>query len=90
MKDDRVGCAINRTKYGALKGGQHITSRTFNAISQSPLAHAFSIAVPSLETMAVREALWACEFTLRVEWSRSSTYGGTAPIAGARAGKGVA
>ena len=49
------------------KGGQNITSQTFNAISKSTSAHVFNIQVPSLETIISREVLWTAEFTLKIE-----------------------
>ncbi len=92
VKDDRVGCVTDQIKYGVLKGGQNITSQTFNAISKSTSAHVFNIAVPSLETIISREVLWNCEFTLRLECYGNSNDGGTAPLAGgaSRAGRGTA
>ncbi len=45
VKDDRIGCITDQTKYGVLKGGQNTTSQTFNAISKSTSAHVFNIAV---------------------------------------------
>ena len=32
IKDDRIGCITDKIKYGVLKGGQSVTSQTFNAI----------------------------------------------------------
>ena len=67
VKDDRIGCITDKIKYGVLKGGQNVTSQTFNAISKSSSAHVFNIAVPSLETIISREVLWKSSFTLRIE-----------------------
>ena len=67
VKDDRIGCITDKIKYGVLTGGQNITSQTFNAISFSPSSHVFNIAVPSLETIISREALWTSDVTLRIE-----------------------
>ena len=67
IKDDRIGCITDKIKYGVLKGGQNITSQTFNAISSSTSAHVFNIAVPSLETIIDREVLWTCDLTLKIE-----------------------
>ena len=61
VKDDRTGCITDKIKYGVLKGGQNVTSQTFKAISSSPSAHVFNIAVPSLETIIDREVLWTCD-----------------------------
>ena len=67
VKDDRIGCITDKIKYGVLKGGQNITSQSFKAISASPSAHVFNIAVPSLETIIDREVLWTCSLTLRID-----------------------
>ena len=67
LKDDRTGCITKEIKYGVLKGGQNVTSQVFNAISSSPSAHVFNIAVPSLETIISREVLWTSELTFRIE-----------------------
>ncbi len=67
IEDDRIGCIADKIKYGVLKGGQNVTSQTFNAISKSASAHVFNVAVPSLETITSREALWTCSLTLKIE-----------------------
>ena len=41
VKDDRIGCVTDKTKYGVLKGGQSITSQTLNTSSKSTSAHVF-------------------------------------------------
>ena len=66
IKDDRLSCT-DKIKYGVLKGGQNVTSQTFNAISKSTSAHVFNIQVPSLETIISREVLWTADFTLKIE-----------------------
>ena len=65
VQDDRTGCITNKIKYGVLKGGQNITSQSFNAISKSTSAHVFNIAVPSLETIISREVRCPANFTLK-------------------------
>ena len=65
VKDDRIGCITDKIKYGVLKGGQNVTSQTFKAISSSPSAHVFNIAVPSLETIIDREVLWTSDLTFK-------------------------
>ena len=89
VKDDRI---TDQIKYGVLKGGQNITSQTFNAISKSTSARVFNIAVPSLETIISGEVLWNCEFTLRLECYGNSNDAGNAPLpnGATRASKGVA
>ena len=67
IEDDRIGCITDKIKYGVLKGGQNVTPQTFKAISSSPSAHVFNIAVPSLETIIDREVLWTCDLTFRIE-----------------------
>ena len=67
IKDDRIGCITDKIKYGVLKGGQNVTSQTFNAMSESTLAHVANVAVPSLETIISREVLWTCNLTLKIE-----------------------
>ncbi len=67
IKDDRVGCITDKIKYGVLKGGQNVTSQTVNAISKSTSADVFNVVVPSLEAIISREALWACNLTLKIE-----------------------
>ena len=74
VKDDRIGCITDKIKYGVLTGGQNITSQSFNAISASNSAHVFNIAVPSLETVISREALWTYDFTLRMECSKNRRF----------------
>ncbi len=67
IKDYRIGCITDKIKYGVLKGGQNVTSQTFNAISKSTSAHVFHVAVPSLETIISRKVLWACSLALKIE-----------------------
>ena len=67
IKDDRIGCITDKIKYGVLKGGQNVASQTFTAISKLTSAHVFNVAVPSLETIISREALWTCNLTLKIE-----------------------
>ena len=73
IKDDRLGCITDKIKYGVLKGGQNITSQSFNAISKSTSAHVFNIAVPSLETIIDRQVLWTCDLTLRIDCYTTAT-----------------
>ncbi len=67
IRDDCVGCITDKIKYGVLKGGQNVTSQTFNAISKSTSARVFNVAAPSLETIISREVLRACNLTLKIE-----------------------
>ena len=57
ITDDRIGCITYTIKCGVLKGGQNVTSQTFNGMPKSTSAHVFNVAVPSLETIISREAL---------------------------------
>ena len=65
--DDRIGRATGKIKHLVLKGGRSITSQSLKKISATPSAHVFNTAVPSLETVISREALWTCCLTLRIE-----------------------
>ena len=56
-KDDRLGCITSKVNYQALKGGQHITSQPFKAISKTTAAHTYNTTVPSSETIISREVL---------------------------------
>jgi hypothetical protein len=72
VKDDRLGSITDKIKYAVLKGGQNVTSQTFNAISYTTSSHVFNIAVPSLETIIAREVLWTSSFTLKIECNAAS------------------
>ena len=74
VKDDRIGCVTDQIQYAVLKGGQNVTSQVFNAISKSTSAHAFNIAVPSLETIISREVLWTCTLTLHITVGNRAGY----------------
>ena len=67
-KDDRIGAITEAVKYGVFKGGQNVTSYTYNSITtNSTSSQVFNIAVPSLETIISREVLWEATVTLRIE-----------------------
>ena len=74
IKDDKIGCVTDKIKYGVIKGGQNVTSQTFEAISKSTSAHVFNIAVPSLETIIDREVLWTCDLTLKIEVTNKAVF----------------
>ena len=61
VKDDRIGCITDKINYGVFKGGQNITSQSFNTVSSSTSAHVFNVDVPPLERNKPREALWTCD-----------------------------
>jgi len=46
VKDDRL-MVTDKVKYAVFKGGQNVTSATFNAISQSNSSHTYNIQVPN-------------------------------------------
>ena len=83
VKDDRIGCITDQIKYGVLKGGQNITSQTFNAISKSTSAHVFNIAVPSLETIISGSVELRIYIEARMLWQLERRRNG-APRAGKR------
>jgi hypothetical protein len=67
-KDDRIGAITEAVKYGVFKGGQNVTSYTYNSITtNSTSSQVFNIAVPSLETIISREVLWEATVTFRIE-----------------------
>ena len=66
VRDDRLQCITNKVKFQVLKGGQHITSQPYQAISQTTTAHVYNVAVPSLETVISREVLWKSTITLKI------------------------
>ena len=49
-----------------MTSAQNITAQPFQAISRTPAAHVFNIAVPSLETVIQREVLWASTVTTAI------------------------
>ena len=73
VKDDRIGNISDAVKYAVFKGGQNITSMSYQAISSTSSAHVFNIAVPSLETVIDRTVLWSSTVTLRVTGNMDST-----------------
>ena len=66
VKDDRIGNISDAVKYAVFKGGQNITSVSYQAISSTSSAHVFNIAVPSLEAVIDRTVLWSSTVTLRI------------------------
>ena len=39
VRDDRLQCITDNVKFQVLKGGQHITSQPYRAMSQTTTAH---------------------------------------------------
>ena len=66
VKDDVIGNLTNKVKYAVMTSAQNITAQPFQAISKTPAAHVFNIAVPSLETVIQREVLWASTVTIAI------------------------
>ena len=78
IKDDRIGAITDAVKYGVFKGGQNVTSYTYNSITpNSTSSQVFNIAVPSLETVISREVLWEATITLRIDANRNPATGNT-------------
>ena len=73
VKDDRIGNISDAVKYAVFKGGQNITSMSYQAISSTSSAHVFNIAVPSLETVIDRTVLWSSTVTLRITGKMDSS-----------------
>ena len=65
IKGDRIGNISDAVKYAVFKGGQNVTSMSYQAISSTSSAHVFNIAVPSLERVIDRTVLWSSTVTLR-------------------------
>ena len=65
IKDDRL-CGSDQISYAIHKGGQQITSATYNATSESTSACIYNIQVPSLETVIDRRVLWTATVRLRI------------------------
>jgi len=65
VKDDRLN-VTDAVSYAVHKGGQNMTSATFNAISQSASTVTFNIQVPSEQTIIDRRVLWSSQVTLRL------------------------
>jgi hypothetical protein len=57
VKDDRLN-VTDQISYAVNKGGQNMTSATFQAISQSNSSHTYNIQVPSEQTIIDRKVLW--------------------------------
>ena len=66
VKDDRIANLTDKISYAVNKGGQQITSATFEATSQSNSSHTYNIIVPSLETILDRRILWQSTVTLKI------------------------
>ena len=66
VKDDVIGNLSSKVKYAVMTSAQNITAQPFQAISRTPAAHVFNIAVPSLETVIQREVLWASTVTIAI------------------------
>ena len=66
VRDDRLQCITDKVRFQVLKGGLNITSQPYRAISQTNSAHAYNVAVPSLETVISREVLWKSTIALKI------------------------
>ena len=73
VRDDRLRCITDKVKLQVLKGRQKITSQSYRAISQTTSAHVYNVAVPSLETVISREALWQSSITLKITGTNKPT-----------------
>ena len=66
VRDDRLQRITDKVKFQVLKGGQSITSQPYRAKKQTPTAHVYNVAIPSLETVISREVLWKSTITLKI------------------------
>ena len=66
VKDDRIANLTDKITYAVNKGGQQITSASFEATSQSNSSHTYNIIVPSLETILDRRIIWQSTVTLKI------------------------
>jgi hypothetical protein len=80
VKDDRLN-VTDQISYAVNKGGQNMTSATFQAISQSNSSHTYNIQVPSEQTIIDRKVLW--QSTVQIKLNVPLTAGrpaGTLPV----------
>ena len=80
VKDDRLN-VTDQISYAVNKGGQNMTSATFQAISQSNSSHTYNVQVPSEMTILDRVVLW--QSTVQIKLNVPLTAGrpaGTLPI----------
>jgi hypothetical protein len=67
VKDGRIANLTSDIGYAVNKGGQQVTSASFNTISPgSTSSQVFNIQVPSQETIVDRHVLWTATITLKV------------------------
>lgn len=66
VKDDRIANLTDKITYAVNKGGQQITSASFEATSESNSSHTYNVIVPSLETIIDRRLIWQSTVTLRI------------------------
>jgi hypothetical protein len=77
VKDDRLNVS-DSVSYAVHKGGQNMTSATFNAISSTPSSVTFNIQVPSEQTLIDRRVLW--QSTVILKLTCANTPAGQLPI----------
>ena len=65
VKDDRLN-VTDSIEYAVEKGGQNMTSSTFNAITFSTSSHVFNIQIPSEQTLIDRRILWQSQVVLKI------------------------
>ena len=66
VKDDRIANLTDKITYAVNKGGQQITSASFEATSESNSSHTYNVIVPSLETILDRRVIWQSTVTLKI------------------------
>ena len=79
VKDDRLN-VTDAVSYAVHKGGQNVTSATFNAISQTPSSITWNIQVPSEQTLIDRRVIWASTVTLKLSCTGNATNAGQLPF----------
>jgi len=79
VKDDRLN-VTDSVSYAVHKGGQNMTSATFNAISQTPSAVTWNIQVPSEQTLIDRRVMWSSTVTLQISVTGNAANAGQLPF----------
>ena len=73
IKDDRLANLSDKITYAVHKGGQQVTSATYNAIAEGPSSCIYNIQVPSLETVIDRRVMWTATVRLKITGTSSGT-----------------